>query len=120
MTNFTPGPYLFEKQHCGKYLVLAERPNKCPIEVAECFSEPNARLFAAAPEILKLLYQAHEEMASIVEYNDLYIDDEKTAARICRNIEAVIQQIDGDAKEALTERIDAILDRIKGEDDDDA
>ena len=49
--SFTPGPYLFEKQHCGKNLVLAERPNKCPIEVAECFSEPNARLFAAAPEL---------------------------------------------------------------------
>ena len=65
MSSYTPGPYLFEKQHRGKYLVLAERPNKCPIEVAECFSEPNARLFAAAPEMYEKLNEIMEKLDNL-------------------------------------------------------
>ena len=73
MSGITPGPWHFD----GAAMVTAGTEL-----IAVVHRSADARLIAAAPEILKLLYQAHEEMASIVEYNDLYIDDEKTAARI--------------------------------------
>lgn len=90
MTNFTPGPYLFEKQHCGKYLVLAERPNKCPIEVAECFSEPNARLFAAAPEMHKVLDNLYDYVPDIMFFMPNF------AQKLQRMIVPILRRIDGD------------------------
>lgn len=92
--SITPGSYLFEKQHHGKYLVLAERPNKCPIEVAECFSEPNARLFAAAPEMKGLLYKAHEKLADL---NNNYELGDDNPVDLCFEIRNILHYIEGQA-----------------------
>ena len=54
MSAYTPGPWFVDRNHVGKIMGVASPKTRHYLEfVAECQDEANARLIAAAPELLE-------------------------------------------------------------------
>ena len=98
MSNYTPGPWEAKQKYIG--ISVFDSNGDGVANVCQSYGDTpykvwaNARLIAAAPEMVKLLYRVHEELAGILEDNDLYPYDEMAASDICREIEVILQRID--------------------------
>jgi hypothetical protein len=97
MSNFTPGPWKCHEQY-GEYAICVplgvEHPEGKPIARAY-YSEADARLIAAAPEMAKLLSEAW-----------LLMDDALTTQ--------ISDPEKGEDMSILCEKIDALLNKING------
>ena len=97
--SITPGPWMARQKYTG--ISVFDSNGDGVANVCQSYGDTpykvwtNARLIAAAPEMVKLLYKAHEELTDILEYNDLYLDEEKSAADIGREIEVLLRRVNG-------------------------
>lgn len=90
MSSYTPGPWEYNDRTWD----IEHRSDTLYGIVAKYVHQCNAPIIVAAPDMVKLLYRVHEELAGILEDNDLYPYDEMAASDICREIEAILQRID--------------------------
>ena len=68
MFNSTPGPWRIEKAH-DLWAEIRSGYGLSNIMVADCVNEANARLIAAAPDLLAALQACDEAMEYMSEYD---------------------------------------------------
>jgi UDP-3-O-acyl-N-acetylglucosamine deacetylase len=68
MSSFTPGPWRVEKIH-DLWTEIRSGHGISNTMIADCVSEANARLIAAAPDLLAALQACDEAMIYMSEYD---------------------------------------------------
>ena len=99
MSKHTPGPWLIDSR-CSTHVVALTRPicsaggyanNSVPSDDLASENNANARLIAAAPEMLDMLTEAHNQ----IEYLSEKFGETGTSNTMCARIRHLIAKAEG-------------------------